>query len=320
VRALIDLNRPGLALGVADDALRFARDAGEAGNVATLRALDARLFALMSIGNPGEAYANGLELIAHAEAAGDSHLASRARINTASTLNYLGAFEPARELIERALPEVRSFRLRLLEASALHNLSMSLARTGAFEDGIQMQREAIRIADECGGPRLAINSRLYECMMLTWRSEPGDLKRASTIAAQLVEACQAHPALQTIALFCVARVRLAKRQIPEALEAARDAYRRLRDAPVEELEELIRLCHLEALYAEGLVDEADEALRSAFEAVRQRSLAIKDPALVVTFTKRNEEARRILNLAEERLGLHITRSTPPSPLPPPANA
>jgi len=320
VRALIDLNRPGLALGVADDALRFAREAGASGNIATLRALDARLFALMSIGNPGEAYANGLELIAHAEAAGDSHLASRARINTASALNYLGAYEPARDLIERALPDVRGFRLRLLEASALHNLSMSLARTGALEDGIVMQREAIRIADECGGIRLAINSRLYECMMLSWRSEPGDLKRAATIAAQLVDACQAHPALQTIALFCVARVRLARCQLPEALEAARDAYRRLRDAPVEELEELIRLCHLEALYAEGLVDEADEALRSAFEAVRQRSLAIKDPGLAVTFTKRNEEARRILSLADERLGLRLSRSTPPSPLSPPANA
>ncbi len=315
VRSLIDLNRPGLALGVADDAVRYAREAGSAGQRAMLRALDARLFALMSVGNPGEAYANGAELIQLADAAGDSHLASRARINTASTLNYLGAFEDARALIERALPDVRAFRLRLLEASALHNLSMCLARTGELTRGIELQRDAIRIADECGGIRLAINSRLYECLMLTWRGEPGDLKRASVIAAQIVEACHPHPALQTIALFCHARVQLERRNLREALEAARDAHRRLRDAPVEELEELIRFCHVEALYAEGLVDDGDDALRAAFESVRQRAAAIKDPRLCATFVSRNEEARRILALAAERLALTLTPSMPPGPPP-----
>ncbi|MBM4359504.1 MAG: protein kinase [Deltaproteobacteria bacterium] len=317
VRALIDLNRPGLALGIADDAIRYARDAGAAGQQAMLRALDARLFALMSIGNPGEAVANGLELIEKADSAGDSHLASRARINTASTLNYLGAYEDARDLIDRALPDVRAFRLRLLEASALHNLSMSVARTGELGRGIDLQREAIRIADECGGIRLAINSRLYECLMLTWRGEPADLKRASVIASQIVEACHPHPGLQTIALFCQARVDLQRRNVREALEAAREAHRRLRDAPVEELEELIRDCHVEALYAEGLIGEADEALRAAFEAVRQRAAAIKDPRLYGTFISRNLEARRILALAEERVGLRLTPSSPPGPPPAP---
>lgn len=316
VRALIDLNRPGLALGVADDAVRFAHEAGPSGQKAMLRALDARLFALMSVGNPGEAQANGMQLIERADAAGDSHLASRARINTASTLNYLGAYEDARALIERALPEIRAFRLRLLEASALHNLSMCLARTGEIARGIELQRDAIRIADECGGVRLAINSRLYECLMLTWRGEPGDLKRAGIIAAQIVDACHPHPALQTIALFCHARVQLERREVQGALDAAREAHRRLRDAPVEELEELIRLCHVEALFAEGLLEEADDALRAAFEAVRQRAAAIKDPRLYGNFVTRNGEVRRILVLAEERLGLRLSPSSPPGPQPP----
>jgi serine/threonine protein kinase/tetratricopeptide (TPR) repeat protein len=305
VRTLVDLNRPGMALGVADDAVRFAREAPMRDQTPMLRALDARLFALMSVGNPGEGYVNGMELIAAADAAGDSHLASRARINTASALNYLGAYERAEALIERALPDVRSFRLRLLEASALHNLSMCFARSGNLDRGIELQREAIRIADECGGVRLAINSRMYEVQILIWRAEPGDLKRAHVIAGQVMQACASHPALQSIALFCTALVQLARRELTEALDAAEEAHRRLRDAPVEELEELIRLCFVDTLLAVGRENDANEALRAAFEAVRQRAAAIKDPELVTAFTQRNDEAKRILALSHERLGLSL---------------
>jgi tetratricopeptide (TPR) repeat protein len=313
VRALIDLNRPGLALGVADDAVRCAREAGGGrGGVATLRALDARLFGLMSVGAPAEAHATGVELMATADAAGDIHLASRARINTASTLNYLGCFEKAQELIERALPDVRSFRLRLLEASAIHNLSMSIARLGQLERGIELQREAIRIADECGGARLAINSRIYECMLLTWRGEPGDLKRAHALSQQVVKASEKHAGMQTTALFCLARVQLARLQLKDAIEAAREAHRRLRDGPVEEWEELIRLCFIEALIADGQNQEADEALWAAFEAVRQRVAAMKGSELAGSFVHRNDEAKRLLRLARERLQLTLSQSTPPA--------
>ena len=301
VRALVDLNRPGMALGVADDALRFAREASPHAQGPVLRALDARLFALMNIGNPGGAYVNGLELIAAADATGDAHLASRARINTASALNYLGVYDRARELLERALPEVQSFRLRLLEASALHNLSMSFARAQQVERGIELQREAIRIADECGAVRLAINSRLYEILMLTWRAEPGDLKRAYVLAGQITQAAERHQSLQTVALFGTARVQLARHQFQEALVAAREAHRRLRDAPVEELEEFIRLSFIDALIACGREEEANEALRAAYAAVQHRASQITDPAMALAFTTQNDEARRILALAQQRL-------------------
>src|SRR5581483_11363486 len=116
---------------------------------------------------------------------------------------------------------------------------------------------------------VAINSRIYECMMLCWRGEPGDLRRAHGIAAQVMKQSEKHAAMQTNALFCLARVQLGRLQLRDALEAAREAHRRLRDGPVEEWEELIRLTFIETLIAEGHDQEADEALWAAFEAVRQ---------------------------------------------------
>ncbi len=306
VRGLIDLNRSGQALSVADEAIAAARTAGSRGRMAMLRGLDARLFALMSSCRPGDAVPAGEELMGEADAAGDVHLASRARINTASTLNYLGRFEDAQKLLNRALPDVRSFRLRLLEALAIHNLGMSLARCGSLDQGVNMQREAVRIADECGGARLAINARVYEALLLTWRGEPGDFRNAHELVNQVMHATQTHIGLQTIALFAFAKVQLARRQLGEALESAREAHRRLTaSGPVEEWDELIRLCFIEALLANGQTQEADQTLKAAFDAIGQRVATIDNPEFRASFTSRNAEVYRLLELAHSRLSLQL---------------
>ena len=76
---------------------------------------------------------------------------------------------------------------------------------------------------------------------------------------------------------------------------------RLRDAPVEELEEFIRLSFIDALIACGREEEANEALRAAYAAVQHRASQITDPAMALAFTTQNDEARRILALAQQRL-------------------
>jgi serine/threonine protein kinase/tetratricopeptide (TPR) repeat protein len=305
VRGLVDLNRPALALSVADEAVTAARQAGVLGEGAMMRALDARLFALMNACAPADAVAAGNALIQAADRAGDVHLASRGRANTASALNYLGCYEQAQALLDKALHDVRSYRLRMLEASCVHNVGMSRARQGELDKGIEAQRQATRIADELGGARLGNNAKVYEAMMLTWRGEPGDLRRAYELAQQSVEATRTLLALQIISLYILARVQLSRRQLPEALEAATEAHRRLGDGPVEEWDEHIRLVFVEALLASGKGELADEALRTAFEAIRQRAAAMKDENFRTSYTNRNDETRQLLELAHKRLGLAI---------------
>ncbi len=305
VRGLIDLNRQTEALTVSEAAVDAAHAAGKQGEVAMLRALDARNYALMAACLPAAAIDAGDALIEAADRAGDVHLASRGRINTASALNYLGAYDIAQERLDRAMPDVRSFRLRLLEAFCIHNLGMARARTGDLERGIEAQREAALIADECAAHRLSTTARIYEAMMLTWRGEPGDYRRGHELAQHALEASETLLAQQLIALFALARVQLARGMLTEALEAAREAHRRLDDGPVEEWDEHIRLCFVEALLATGHEEEADSALRLAFEVLRQRSEEMRQSPYRATYIANNIEVRQLLALAEQRLGLTL---------------
>jgi serine/threonine protein kinase/tetratricopeptide (TPR) repeat protein len=305
VRGLIDLNQPNQALGLAEEAVASAKKAGKRGEAARLRALDARLIAFMMANRPEEAVIAGEELIEAADRAGDLQLASRARINSASALNYLGQYERAQRLLDHALPEVRSFRLRPLEASCLHNIGMAMARRGALDHGIEMQRDAARIADECGGARLAINSRIYEAMMLVWRGEPGDLRHAYELARHASEASRTLLSQQPVALFALARVQLARRELTEALTAATAAHRRLNDAPMEEWDEHIRLCYVQTLLACGKESEANDALAIAFETLHGRVSSINREEFRQSFVSRNDEVRQLLEMAEQRLGLRF---------------
>ena len=304
VRGLIELNRPTEGLRAADEAVEAAKRGGKRGEKARLRALDARAFALMCAGEPSDAVAAGSALIAAADRAGDIHLATRGRINTASSLNYLGAYEEAQQLLDRALPDARSFRLRILEASCLHNIGMSLARRGNIDQGIELQRQAALIADECGGARLGINARIYEATMLVWRGAPGDLRHAFALSSHVMDATRTQLGLQAIALFCKARVQLVRRQLDEAVEAAREAYSRI-DTGVEEWEEQIRLVFVEALLAKGENAKADEVLRKAFEVIHQRLQRIDKPAYRQSFVSRTFEVAQLLDLAKRRLGLSL---------------
>lgn len=274
-----------------------------------LRALDARCFALANADLPAEAVVAGEQLIEAADRAGDLHLASRARINTASSLNYLGQYEQAQTRLQRALPDVRSFRLRLLEGSAIHNLGMSCARLGSLDEGIDMQRQAVAIADECRAVRLGINARIYETLFLVWRGQPGDLRNAHDNASYVMQYAQTQPGLQADARYALSRVQLARRQFNEALEVCRDAYQRVTGGePVEEFGEGIRLVWVELQMALGQWQAADEAIGMAYEALQLKAATIRRPDLLRSFLTRNEDAAQLLRYADARLGLRLLES------------
>ena len=299
-RGLVDLGAPAQALALAVEAVDAARASGAID--AVLRTLDARLFALMHVGDLSTALAAGTTLVETAESAGDVVLATRGRINVGSVLNHLGMFEDAQTILERSLADARARRLRILEAFSLHNVGMSYARLGNLDEGIGCQRHAARIADETGAARLRIHARCYEAVFLVWRGAPGDLGAAHTLARYVCDETQQNPGLYTVALFVLARVQLARRYLESALELARDANQRLAAGPVEEWDEYVRLTMIDALFALGYHADADAVIDAAFRAVVAHAAAIARSDQRQAFLTRVEEVRRIVELAGERLG------------------
>ena len=300
VRGLIDLNMPTEALQTAEEAMTVAHKSGASD--AIVRALDAHTFALMHVGALSEAVAAGLQLIQAAEDAGELILATRGRMNTGSVLNHLGMFEDAQAMLERGLVDARTRRMRILEGFFLHNLGMCYARLSNLDEGIECQRLASRIADECSAARLRIHARVYEAMFLVWRGGPGDLGAALGLARHVVEDTRSYPALQVTTSFVLARVQLARRALEAALEAARDANQRLATGPVEEWEEFVRLTLIEALLMSHEYEEANAVLDVAFRTLIERVRSIHQRDQRDSFLRRNEEVRRIVELARERLG------------------
>jgi tetratricopeptide (TPR) repeat protein len=300
VRGLIDLGVPGQALALANQAVETARASGAI--EAMLRALDARLYALMHVSDASGAAAAGAMLIEAAEQAGDVVLATRGRINTGSVLNHLGMFEEAQAMLERSLTDARARRMRILEAFALHNVGMSYARLGNLDEAISCQRHAARIADETSAARLRIHTRCYEAIFLVWRGAPGDLGAAHTLARFVCDETRTIPGLYTTAVFVLGKVQMARRYLESALELCRESVQRLESLPVEEWEEATRLTLAETLLAIGHDQEADLVLDAAFAAVVKHAGAIARADHRHAYLTRVEEVRRIVDLGRDRLG------------------
>ena len=243
------------------------------------------------------------------EGAGDLVLATRGRNNTCSVLNHLGMFEEAQSMAERALHDARARRMRILEAFALHNAGMSYARLGNLDEGISAQRHAARIADETGAARLRIHTRCYEAMMLVWRGAPGDLGAAYNLARFIGDETRQNPSLYWVGLFVMSKVQLARRYLESAVDAGREVNRRLAAGPVEEWDEYMRLTYIEALLALDRRDEADAALEGAFTTVVEHASAIGRADHRRAFLTRNEEVRRLVEMASERLGKALPEFT-----------
>lgn len=315
VRGWVDLGQTKDALKLADEALALARSANS--SEALVRVLDARLFALMQLADPSEVVVNGPSVIDVSEAAGDVVLATRARLNTASSMNLLGLFEEARWLLDRALGDARDRRMRILEAFALHNLGMTEARLGLVDRGIEMQREAGRIADETGAARLRIHARVYEAVLVLWRiaqaradghdmQDASDLAAAQALSAFVNAEVRNIPVLLPTARFVAAAVAYSRGELEDALVLSRDAVELLKKQPVEEWEELTHLTLIESLL--GFEDqelEANRRIDAAFSMVVERARKIGRAEHRHAYLERIPEVNRIIELAHERLGKNL---------------
>jgi tetratricopeptide (TPR) repeat protein len=194
-------------------------------------------------------------------------------------------------------------RMRAAEGFALHNLGMCLARLDQLDRALHLQREAVDIGTETRHFRLRLNARMCEAAILTWRGEPGDLATARKLIEEVRTEAAQHPVSFVDATAVLGQVALARRDLQEAQHACEEALAGLADvASMQEGEEMLRLTYVETLLALGHPEVADAALLEAHSCVIQRAGQMSKPNHRDAFLSRLYECRRILDLAQQRLG------------------
>ncbi|MFO0619631.1 MAG: protein kinase [Polyangiaceae bacterium] len=319
VRGLIDLGKHDEALAIAENAVEIATRVNAPRPL--LEALEARLFAIMQSGNPSDVVLAGPRVIEMADTVGDLVRGTRARVNTASSMNLFGLWEDSRRFLQRALTDTRDRQMRVLEAFSLHNLGMCEARLGDFDRGIRMERDAYKIADETQVARLRVHARVYEIMFVLWRasasSDPrADIHHADELGKKLVEVARPMPVLSATAAFTTAQVHAALARLAAgtpneaaardlALVSALEAHNKMVAMPVEEWEEATHLTLVDAFLLRGDDLNANRALEAAFRSVHHRTRQIARAEHRDLYTQRIPEIARILTLARDRLGLTL---------------
>jgi tetratricopeptide (TPR) repeat protein len=303
-RTLSDLGRAAEGRRAAERALKVADGAGAQRERARLAAVDAWFFAVASEGDLGAMTAACRQVISMADGAGDLPLGTRGRCNLGHSLNQVGLFPTAREVLIRAVNDARSQRVRPLEGFALHNLGMSLARLGDYDSALESQRAARRLAEEMGHGRLHGGTLEYEAVTLAAK---GDTTAALAMAREALRVSEGQPAQRITAMRVVAWVQMQRHAWHAALESATEASSSVASIDAEEWEELGRLARIEALFALGDDDEGNAALAEAHARVCARAATLAIPEERRGYLSNLAENARILALASERLGLETPR-------------
>lgn len=303
-RTLVDLGRAREGYAVATQAVEAAEAAGEAGLNAMVRALDARSLAVNFLGDFSAAIEAARATTSRADEIGETFLATRARINLGFALGRVGFFEEGKQELERALDDSRMIRMLAGEGFAVHNLGRIWARMGELDKAIEMEREATRIAEETHHQRLIVLSRVYEAMFLAARRRQDDLSRAELLVELARANAPMHPFAEMEATLAGALVERAGGHAESALARCNEALGTLSIlGSMEEGEEWLRLMQVELLIELGRDDDADLAIRDAYDCLMDRYRRMSEQAHRDAYLSRLQECKRIVDLASDRLSL-----------------
>ncbi len=303
-RTLVDLGRANEGYEIATQALAAAQDAGDDGVNAMVRALDARSMAVNFLGDFSAAIEAARATTVRADEIGEAFLATRARVNLGFALGRVGFFEEGKAHLERALQDSRAIRMLAGEGFAVHNLGRIMARLGDLDRAIELEREATRIAEETLHHRLVLLSRVYEAMFLATRRRDDDLSRAVLLVELARADAPMHPFAEAEATLAQAVVERARGNPAEALSKCNEALDSLTVlGSMEEGEEGLRLMQSELLIELHRDDDADLAVRDAYDCVMGRYARMSDKAHRDAYLSRLDECKRIVDLAADRLSL-----------------
>jgi len=303
-RTLVDLGRAREGFEVASQAVHAAQAAGDAGINAMVRALDARSMAVGFLGDFSAAVEAARETTSKADEIGETFLATRARVNLGFALARVGFLEEGEAELQHALADARILRMRAGEGFALHNLGRISARRGDLDRAIDLECQAAEIAEETRHHRLALLSRVYEAIYLAMRRTPEDLGRAVLLVELARADAPMHPFAEAEATLASAWVERVQGNVQEALARCEETINSLGIlGTMEEGEERLRLMQVELLIELGREDDADLAIRDAYDCVMGRCRRMSNKAHRDAYLSRLEECRKIVDLASERLSL-----------------
>ncbi|MBI3203571.1 MAG: protein kinase [Myxococcales bacterium] len=248
-------------------------------------------------GNPARYLREARWAVSRHTEVGDVRMALEQSISIGSVQMELGAHAESERTLREALASAERLGLPRELAGAQHNLGLTLAHLGQFDEAIRLEQralEAFRDRDQrlAGGAELALS-------MIHLLA--GDAFRADRAASRALEVLRgAAPPLVPAALATLARCRLLLGDVAGALAASSEAYRWLgAEGSVEFGEQSIRRAHAEALAASGRAGEARDVVRDAMAVLGRDAAKLEDPGLSRAFLERVPDNVRLRSLARE---------------------
>jgi tetratricopeptide (TPR) repeat protein len=299
-RTLADLGRIAEARDAAEQAMSEANAAETGQEEARLGATDARFFVAAMEGRLARQIDLSFDVVRLADAAGNVPVGTRGRVNLGSSLNRLGRFEEAREVLKRAVNDARAAGTLPLEAYGLHKLGLSLARLGLIDEAIGHQQAARQMAEQMGHERLLTATLQYEALSMAWAPSP-DLHAALALARQAVHHAARQPSQRATAVRVLSFVQALRGAHEASLELLGEAAIGSAAGGLE-WDELARLTLVQVLIAVGEIDEASTQLQQAHRRLCDRARALH-PSYWPGFLEGIGENRRLLQMASEWLGL-----------------
>jgi len=274
--------------------LAAAVDDVEPGSLGFLHFLRSQL--LQRRGELGEslaAQAASVELFAEA---GDTRRAATQRLNLGFAYTEVGDLERAEAELVASIEDLERMGIDNAVVFALQNLARAVGYAGRNEEALALVERAVEMAS---GPRLAGVPLAYASEILLALGRIGE---AAARAEAAVEAMEAVPPLQGLALGHLSRARLAGGDVAGALAAARQGQELADRVGLEEGELLIRLALSEALQAAGDDEAAEQAVAQAAAQIRQTRSELTRPEWREGLARRVPVNARILALAGQAPG------------------
>jgi tetratricopeptide (TPR) repeat protein len=229
------------------------------------------------------------------DAIGDQRTACGVQGHLGYAYGQIGAYAEAERCLRDALASAERMNLFAIRAAAKHNLGAVVALSGAFDEGLRLQTEALQAAEASDDVRMVVGARTYRARILAMA---GDRKGAEEdLRAALGVLTTDHP-MRAPALATLADVMLADgasgARLDETVEHARAAMAILRaKGGLDDGEALVRLVYAKALDAAGDRPAARAAIREAGDAVLERAARLSNPLHRTSFERVPEHAETL---------------------------
>jgi tetratricopeptide (TPR) repeat protein len=216
------------------------------------------------------------------------------RFSSGSLLSAVGLFAEAERELRGAAELAAELGLAALHASAENNLGLCLTYQDRLDDAIALHERAKKVFAASGDARTLSFAHGGLTMAHLRR---GALDAALVESLAQIAIAPTSPS-QAVGLAIHTQVRLARGELPEALEASARARALLGSAEAAEgFELMVLVARAEALHASGGEDEARAELAEALRRMRTSASGIVDADLRAAFLEKMPEPRRIAELA-----------------------